>query len=98
MKDLALQIRFIDCVEVDDAERPDASRRKVEQCWTAQAPRSDHQHAGVLQPLLAINPASGNDQMTAVAAYLVDGQLIDGRYQRRQGHGSPPVQGRGRSK
>src|SRR5215207_115440 len=89
MNDLALQIGFIDCVEVDDAERPDASRCKIEQRWTAQASRSDHQYAGVLQPFLAVHPDIGNDQMTAVTSYLVDGQLIGGRYQRRQGHGSP---------
>src|SRR5207342_733121 len=40
-------------------------------------------------------PHIGNDQMTAIAAHLVDGQLIGRLYQRRQGHGSPPAQGRG---
>jgi hypothetical protein len=30
MNDLALQIGFIDYVEVDDAERPDACRCKIE--------------------------------------------------------------------
>jgi hypothetical protein len=33
--------------------------------------------------------------VTAITAYLVDRQFIGGRYQRRQGHGSPPAQRRG---
>ena len=33
--------------------------------------------------------------MAAIAADLVDGQLGGGLDQRRQGHGSPPAQGRG---
>ena len=34
--------------------------------------------------------------MTAVTAYLVDGQLIGGLYQRRQGHGFLQLKGAAR--
>jgi hypothetical protein len=96
MDDLALQIGFVDGVEVDYAERPYASRGEIEQRRATQTPGSDHQHACVLQPLLAVHSDIGNDQMTAVAAYLVDGQLIGGLYQRRQGHGFLQLKGAAR--
>src|SRR4029453_16425544 len=95
MDDLALQIGLVNCVEIDDAERSDASRGEIKQRRTAQAPSSDDQYACILQPLLAVHPYIRDDQMTAVTAYLVDAELIGGLYQRRQDHGSPPVQGRG---
>ena len=38
MDDLALQIGFVDGVEVDDAERPYASRGEIEQRRAAQTP------------------------------------------------------------
>jgi hypothetical protein len=95
MNDLALQIRLVYRVEVNDAKRADAGRSEIEQCRTSQAAGSDHQHPGVLQPLLSLHPDIGDDQVTAITAYLVDGQFISGRYQRRQGHGSPPAQRRG---
>src|SRR5687767_5442886 len=95
MNDLPLQVGLVNCVEIDDAQRSDSSSSEIEQRWAAEPSGADHQHPGILQPLLAVHPNIGNDQVTAVTAYLVDGQLIGGRYQRRQGHGSPPAQGRG---
>ena len=90
MDDLALQVGLVDLVELDDAERADAGRGQVEQRRAAEAAGADHEHLGVLQPLLPGHPDVGDDQVPAVAADLVDGQLGGGLDQRWQGHGSPP--------
>ena len=34
----------------------------------------------ILQPLQAVHPHIGNDQVTAITAYLVDAQLIGGLF------------------
>ena len=73
--DLALQVRLVDVVELDDAERADPGRGQVEQRRAAEAAGADHQHLGVLQPLLPVHPDVGDDQVPGVAADLVDGQL-----------------------
>ena len=87
MDDLALQVRLVDLVELRDAERPHAGCGQVEQRRAAEATGADHQHLGVLQPLLTGHPDVGDDQVAAVATYLVDGQLGGGLDQRREGHG-----------
>ena len=74
--DLALQVRLVDLVELDDAERADAGGGEVEQRRAAQAARADDEHLGVLEPLLPGHADVGDDQVAAVAAYLVDGQLV----------------------
>nr|BFE76745.1 hypothetical protein GCM10020092_100460 [Actinoplanes digitatis] len=73
--DLALEIGLVDGVEVDDAERSDAGRGQVEQGGRAETTRADGQDLGVLQPLLPVHPDVGDDQVTRVAADLVDAQL-----------------------
>ena len=75
MDDLALQIRLLDDVVVDDADRADAGRGQVQQRGCAETPRADHQHPRVLQPLLPVDTQIGDDEMTAVAGDLVAGQL-----------------------
>ena len=76
--DLALQVGLVDDVVVDDAERADAGRGEVEQRGTAEPAGADHEHLGVLESLLARHPDVGDDQVTAVAAYLVDRQFVGG--------------------
>src|SRR3954449_10301249 len=49
-------------------------------------PRPDGEHLGVLQPLLPVHPDVGDDQVAAVAADLVDGQVGGGLHQGWQGH------------
>jgi hypothetical protein len=73
--DLALQVRLVDHVEVDDAERAHSRGRQVEQGRRAQAAGTDAQHPGVLQPLLPGHPYLRDDQVTGVALHLVEGQL-----------------------
>ena len=83
MNDLALQIRFVHGVELDDAQGSDAGGGQVEQRRAAQTAGTDHQHTGVLQPFLTVHPDVGNDQVTAVTPYLLDGQF-GGRFDQRR--------------
>ena len=76
--DLALQVGLVDGVELDDAERADPGRGQVQQRRAAQPAGPDHQHPGVLQPLLPVHADVGDDQVPAVAADLVDGQSSAG--------------------
>ena len=76
--DLALQVGLVDDVVVDDAERADAGGGEVEQRGAAESAGADHEHLGVLEALLPGHADVGNDQVTAVATYLVDRQLVSG--------------------
>jgi hypothetical protein len=84
--DLALQVRLVHHVEVDDAERAHPGGGQVEQRGRAETAGPDAQHPGVLQPLLPGHPDIGDDQVTRVAPDLVDGQLIGGFDQGGQRH------------
>src|SRR5215475_5140382 len=90
MDDLALQVRLVDDVEVDDAERADASGGEVEQRRGAEPARSHHQHLGGFQPLLPGGCDFRDDQMPAVPANLVHAQLGPGLDQGGQGHSGTP--------
>src|SRR4029079_16455476 len=87
--DLPLQVGLVDLVELRDSERADPGRGQVQQGGAAETAGADHEHPGVLQPLLAGHPDVGDDQVPAVAAHLVDGQFGGGLHGRWQGHGSP---------
>ena len=76
--DLALQVRLVDDVEVDDADRADAGRGQVQQRRRTEPAGADHQHPRVFQPLLPVDAQVGNDQVPAVAGDLVAGQLGGG--------------------
>ena len=86
MDDLALQIGFVDCVELDDAKRAHTCCRQVQQRRATQATGPDDQNLCVLQPLLPVHPHVGNDEVTAVPADLVDGQVLSRFHERWQGH------------
>jgi len=85
--DLALQVRLVDHVEVDDAQRADTGRGQVHQRGRAEAAGADAQHLGVLQAALADLAYVRDDQVPGVAPDLFDGQVISGGNQRRQRHG-----------
>ena len=68
---LALQVRVVDVVGVDDAERPDAGGRQVERGRGAEPAGADEQHAAVEQALLALLADLRDQQVAAVAADLV---------------------------
>ena len=92
MDDLALQVGLVDGVELDDAERADARRGEVHQRRRAEAAGADAEHLGVLQPLLPGHPDVRDDQVAAVAADLVDGQLSGRLDQGWQRHDPTPSQ------
>ena len=69
--DLALQVRVVDDVGVDDAERADAGRGEVERRGRAEAAGADQEHAAAEQPLLAGLADLGDQQVPRVAAALV---------------------------
>src|SRR5262249_42858935 len=69
--DLALEIRRVHDVVVDDADRPDARRSQVERGWRAETTGPDQQHPRVEQPDLALLADLWNQQVPAVAGPLV---------------------------
>ena len=71
MDDLALQVRVVDDVGVDDAERADAGCGEVERRRRAEPAGADEEHAAAEQPLLAGLADLGDQQMPRVAAALV---------------------------
>ena len=70
MKHLALEVRLVDGVVVDDAEPSDSGRRQVERRGRAQSAGADEQHLRVEQPLLAAHADLGDQQVAAVAGLL----------------------------
>ena len=65
--DLALEVRVVDDVGVDDAERPDAGGGEVERRGRAEAAGPDQQDARLEQPLLALLADLGDEQVARVA-------------------------------
>jgi hypothetical protein len=90
--DLALQVRLVDDVVVDDAERPDTRGRQVEQRGAAEASGADDQDLGVLETLLAGHADVRDDQVTAVSTDLVDRELVGG-FDKRGDHGNSLMDG-----
>ena len=82
MDDLTLQVRLVDRVEVDDAERADARRGQVKQRRRAEAARAHDEHLRVLQALLPGHADVGDDQVARVALHLIDRQ-VRGRFNQR---------------
>ncbi|CAB4895252.1 unannotated protein [freshwater metagenome] len=78
MDDLSLEVGQLDVVEFHDAQSSDAGGREVQQRRRTQSAGSDHEHAGVPQPLLAVRSDVRNDQVTAVPGNLLGGQFTGG--------------------
>ena len=72
---LALEVREVDRVEVDDPDRAHAGGREVERRRRTEAARADQQHLRVEQLRLAFGPDLGDEQVAAVADLLLGGQL-----------------------
>ena len=68
---LALQVREVDLVVVDDAERADAGRGEVERGRRAEAAGAEQQHLRVEQLLLALDADLGDQQVARVAVALL---------------------------
>ena len=72
--DLALEVREVDDVEVDDADRPDARGGEVERRRATQPAGADQQHLRLEQLRLALRADLGDQQVPAVALLLLVGQ------------------------
>ena len=72
--DLPLEIVEADAVVVDDADLPDTGGGEIEQERRAEAAGADHQHLGVLQPLLSFAADLLQHQLALVALDLVRGE------------------------
>ena len=68
--DLALQVRLVDDVGVDDPDRADARRGEVERGGRAEAAGADQQHARLEQLELAGLADLGDQDVAAVARAL----------------------------
>ncbi|CAB4758652.1 unannotated protein [freshwater metagenome] len=94
VNDLALEIRLVNRVELDNAERADSGCREIHERGAAEAARPDAQHLRVLQPLLPRHANVGNDEVPAVTANLLDGEFRGRLHEGRQAHDSLQCLGR----
>src|SRR6476619_6009832 len=85
VEDLALQVRQVDHVEVDDADRADAGGREVERRRGAETAGADEQRLRAEEPGLAGRADLGDQEMAAVALLLL---------RRQDDRRVPPVAGR----
>ena len=74
VQDLALQVRLVDDVHVDDADRADAGRREVHRRRRAEPAGAEQQHLGVEQLELALLAHLGQQEVALVAVALLGGQ------------------------
>jgi hypothetical protein len=93
VNDLSLQVRLVDDVVVDDAERANARGGEVEQRRAPESARADDEHLRVLQPLLSGHAEVRDDEVPAVAPDLVDRQFVGGFHEWGDHEISPPSSG-----
>ena len=74
VQDLALQVRRVDHVHVDDAERADAGGAEVQRGGRAEATGAEQQHLGVEQLVLTLLAHLGQQQVALVAVALLGGE------------------------
>src|SRR5579875_2552949 len=70
IEDLALQIRYVDRIVVDDPDAPDPGGGEIGEDRRAQAARADAQHPCRRQLTLPIEPDFGYEEMPAVAPQI----------------------------
>jgi hypothetical protein len=75
IKDLPLQVGEVDVVGVGEDKAPETARREVQRRGAAKAARADDQRARRPQPLLALDPNFGKEDVAAVAEELLVVQL-----------------------
>ena len=73
VEDLALQVRRVDDVHVDDAERADARGREVQRGGGAETAGAEEEHLGLEQLLLAGLTDLGEEDVALVAVALLGG-------------------------
>ena len=83
---LAVQVRRLDPVGVDDPDGAHPGGGQVLQHRGSEPAGADHQHPGGGQPALAGHPEFGQDHLPRVALQVVGVERTGRRQQRRQGH------------
>ena len=76
MDHLALQIRNLNKVSIDNADPANACRSQIQQKGRPQTTSPNTKHGGLFQTLLPFNTQLGKHQMTGVAATLFRGQTF----------------------
>jgi hypothetical protein len=71
VRDLALEVRRVDAVVVDDAEPADAGGGEIEACRAAEPARADQEHPGVEELQLALLAHLRDQQVAAVSRPLL---------------------------
>ena len=79
--DLALQVREVDDIEVDEADRADAGRCEVHRSRCTEAARADHEHLAAEQFLLPLAADLVEDDVARIAFNL---------FIRQRAHLAPP--------
>ena len=74
-EDLAVEIRLVDDVEVDEADRADPGRGQVQSERRAEPSGAHDEHARRLEPLLALGTDLRQDEMARVAPDLLVRQV-----------------------
>jgi hypothetical protein len=72
---LALEIREIDHIPIDQAQSTHASRSQIERDWRAESSGADAKDAGGFDPFLPLQGHLGHDQMPRVPGDFVIAKL-----------------------
>ncbi len=83
IKDLSLEVVFLDRIQVGQAEPADSGRRKVQRGRAAEPAQAHDQHARRRQPPLALQPDARQRQVAPVA-----GEFRGGEIGQRVSHGA----------
>jgi len=75
VQDLALEVREIDCIEINESDPADASGGKIESNWRSESARTDTENARRLDSLLPLEGDLGHDEMTRIARDLIVAQF-----------------------
>ena len=86
VEQLAVQVRLVDDVEVDQAQATDAGGGEVHPERRTETAGADHQHLGGLELQLPLGTDLGHDEVPAVAEDLLRTQLLGLRGRRRLSH------------
>ena len=73
---LALEVRFIHDIVVDDADRADAGGREVERRRRAEPAGPQEEHLGVEEGDLALDPDLGQERVARVAVALLGSEAL----------------------
>jgi hypothetical protein len=71
MENLALQIRKIDIVEVDDSNCPNPGRGEIERSWRSEPAGADAEDASSFEPPLPFRCNFGHHEMARITSHLL---------------------------